>query len=122
MEAMSEIRRTSFSSSYFPACSSRASSSNDRSKWSSMVLLPRPVMIRMSSIPAATACSTTYWIAGLSTMGSISFGWDFVAGRNLVPSPAAGMTAFFTFIQSSWGDRESIPGIGGANRPPSALR
>ena len=47
----------------------------------------------MSSAPAATASSTTYWIAGLSTTGSISFGIAFVAGRNRVPRPAAGMTA-----------------------------
>jgi hypothetical protein len=33
-------------------------------------------------------------MAGLSTTGSISFGIAFVAGRNRVPSPAAGMTAF----------------------------
>src|SRR5687767_3359152 len=47
----------------------------------------------MSSRPAMTASSTTYWIAGLSTMGSISLGCAFVTGRNRVPSPAAGMTA-----------------------------
>ena len=46
--------------------------------------------------PAATASSTTYWIDGLSTTGSISFGWLLVAGRNRVPSPAAGITAFFS--------------------------
>src|SRR5947199_3823448 len=33
---------------------------------------------------------------GLSTSGSISFGWAFVAGRNRVPRPAAGKTAFRT--------------------------
>ena len=49
-----------------------------------------------SSSPAATASSTTYWIAGLSTTGSISFGVALVAGRNRVPSPAAGMTALRT--------------------------
>jgi hypothetical protein len=27
-------------------------------------------------------------------MGNISFGCDFVAGKNLVPKPAAGITAF----------------------------
>ena len=43
--------------------------------------------------PAATASSTTYWIAGLSTTGSISFGIALVAGRNRVPIPAAGITA-----------------------------
>ena len=46
--------------------------------------------------PAATASSTTYWMAGLSTTGSISFGVDLVAGRNRVPSPAAGTTALVT--------------------------
>ncbi len=61
-----------------------------------MARLPRPVMMRMSVRPAATASSTTYWIDGLSTTGSISFGWLFVAGRNRVPRPAAGMTAFLT--------------------------
>jgi hypothetical protein len=39
-----------------------------------------------------------YWIAGLSTRGSISFGWAFVAGRNLVPKPAAGITALLILI------------------------
>ena len=31
-------------------------------------------------------------------MGSISFGMVLVAGRNLVPSPAAGITAFLTLV------------------------
>ncbi len=44
--------------------------------------------------PARTASSTTYWIAGLSTTGSISLGVALVAGRNRVPRPAAGITAF----------------------------
>src|SRR4051812_3418162 len=52
--------------------------------------------MRTSLRPARTASSTTYWIAGLSTTGSISFGVALVAGRNRVPSPAAGMTAFRT--------------------------
>src|SRR5207249_3452203 len=39
--------------------------------------------------PEATASSTTYWIIGLSTSGSISFGWALVAGRKRVPRPAA---------------------------------
>src|SRR5439155_1343444 len=55
-------------------------------------------MMRMSWIPAPTACSTTNWMAGLSTSGSISLGCAFVAGRKRVPSPAAGMTAFLTLI------------------------
>src|SRR5947209_3571883 len=53
-------------------------------------------MMRMSRRPARTASSTTYWIAGLSTTGSISFGCAFVAGRKRVPRPAAGMTALLT--------------------------
>jgi hypothetical protein len=40
--------------------------------------------------------STTYWICGLSTTGSISFGCAFVAGRKRVPKPAAGSTALRT--------------------------
>ena len=48
--------------------------------------------------PAATASSTTYWIAGLSTTGSISFGIAFVAGRNRVPRPAAGITALVNLV------------------------
>src|SRR5215470_7167820 len=44
----------------------------------------------------------TYWIRGLSTRGSISFGWAFVAGRNRVPKPAAGKTAFAMRIFSRY--------------------
>ncbi len=51
------------------------------------------------SIPAATASSTAYWMIGLSTSGSISFGCAFVAGRKRVPQPAAGKTAFRTRIE-----------------------
>ena len=42
-----------------------------------------------------------YWIVGISTIGSISLAIAFVAGRNLVPNPAAGIIAFLTFI-TSW--------------------
>src|SRR4051795_10054401 len=56
-------------------------------------------MMRMSSMPARTASSTTYWIAGLSTTGSISLGCALVAGRKRVPSPAAGMTALRTLMR-----------------------
>src|SRR5580698_2021168 len=59
--------------------------------------LLRPVMSSTSSSPAATASSTTYWIAGLSTRVSISLGVALVAGRNRVPRPAAGMTALRTW-------------------------
>jgi hypothetical protein len=34
----------------------------------------------------------------LSTIGNISFGEAFVAGKNLVPSPAAGNIAFLIFF------------------------
>src|SRR5262245_50532474 len=57
-------------------------------------------MIKMSCKPAAAASSTTYWIEGLSTTGSISFGWHLVAGRKRVPRPAAGMTALVTGLVS----------------------
>jgi hypothetical protein len=40
-------------------------------------------------------------MAGLSTTGSISFGIAFVAGKNRVPSPAAGITAFVIAIRLS---------------------
>src|SRR5689334_19489027 len=52
----------------------------------------------MLSTPDSTASSTPYWITGLSTRTSISFGWAFVAGRNRVPSPAAGRTALRTLL------------------------
>ena len=42
----------------------------------------------------AVASSTAYWISGLSTTGSISFGIAFVAGRKRVPSPPTGKMAF----------------------------
>src|ERR1700677_3116407 len=60
--------------------------------------LLRPVMSSTSCRPADTASSTTYWMAGLSTTGSISLGVALVAGRNRVPSPAAGMTALVTVL------------------------
>ena len=65
-----------------------------RSKWFASAFLLRPMIMSTSWRPASTASSTTYWIAGLSTTGSISFGIALVAGRKRVPSPAAGMTAF----------------------------
>jgi hypothetical protein len=58
-----------------------------------MARLVRLVTIRTSEMPAPTASSITYWMAGMSTSGSISLGTAFVTGRNRVPSPAAGMTA-----------------------------
>src|SRR5688572_7739399 len=58
-----------------------------------MAFLPRPVTMMIVVRPAATASSTTYWMMGLSTRGSISLGCALVAGRKRVPSPAAGKTA-----------------------------
>ena len=40
-----------------------------------------------------------YWMMGLSMMGSISFGWLFVAGNKRVPDPATAMTAFVISIR-----------------------
>jgi hypothetical protein len=40
----------------------------------------------------------TNWMIGLSTIGSISFGCTFVAGRKRVPNPAAGITAFLIIV------------------------
>ncbi|KIL31480.1 hypothetical protein B4145_3931 [Bacillus subtilis] len=37
-------------------------------------------------------------MVGLSTIGSISFGIAFVAGRKRVPKPAAGIMALRTFF------------------------
>src|SRR5258706_5605162 len=48
-------------------------------------------------MPAAAASSTAYWISGLSTIGSISFGLALVTGRKRLPSPATGNTAFRSF-------------------------
>src|ERR1039458_3410508 len=48
------------------------------------------------SHPEAMASSTPYWMMGLSTNGSISFGCALVAGRKRVPNPAAGKTALRT--------------------------
>src|SRR5258708_2328097 len=65
-----------------------------------MAFLPRPVTMMMLVRPAATASSMTYWMIGLSTRGSISFGWALVAGRKRVPRPAAGNTAFRILVMS----------------------
>src|SRR5258707_4137112 len=54
----------------------------------------------MSVTPAAAASSTAYWISGLSTTGSISFGLALVAGKKRLPSPATGKTAFVTLASA----------------------
>jgi hypothetical protein len=58
-----------------------------------MDVFPRPVTSRMSLMPARAASSTMYCSTGRSTTGSSSFGTAFVAGRNRVAMPAAGITA-----------------------------
>src|SRR5262245_63097147 len=47
-------------------------------------------------MPAAAASSTAYWMSGLSTIGSISLGLALVTGRNRLPRPATGNTAFLS--------------------------
>src|SRR6201985_247389 len=49
-------------------------------------------------MPASLASSTTYWINGLSTIVSISFGIALVAGSTRVPRPATGKTALRIFM------------------------
>src|SRR5687767_394909 len=77
--------------------SSSVSSSWALSKWSSIARLLRPVTKIISVMPAAAASSTAYWMSGLSTIGSISFGLAFVTGRKRLPRPATGNTAFLSF-------------------------
>src|SRR6266576_3770746 len=56
---------------------------------------------------------------GLSTRGSISLGWALVAGRNLVPQPAAGKTALRTRIEPR--DSMELGGERGvASLPPAS--
>ena len=76
-----------------------------RSKWSSITPLLRPVTKTKCSMPASRASSTTYWISGLSTMVSISFGIALVAGRTRVPRPATGKTALRIFMDA---DRDGL--------------
>src|SRR6267378_976697 len=84
-------------------------SSPTRARAQRIARLPRPVTMMISDRPEATASSTTYWIIGLSTSGSISFGCALVAGRNRVPSPAAGNTALRTFMRSLYVPRPCGP-------------
>src|SRR6201995_5784694 len=58
-----------------------------------MARLEAPVMKTSRVAPADSASSTAYWMRGLSTTGSISFGLALVAGRKRVPRPATGNTA-----------------------------
>ncbi len=63
------------------------------------------VTMTMWSMPAPTASSMISCNAGVSMIGSNSFGTALVAGRNRVPSPAAGMTAARTCIPTMLGRR-----------------
>src|ERR1041384_944577 len=87
-----------------------------------MERLLRPVMSSTSFRPAATASSTTYWMAGLSTTGSISLGVAFVAGRKRVPRPAAGTTALRTLRAGveGWGAIMRLMLARGAESGPRA--
>ena len=51
-------------------------------------------------MPLSIASSTAYWTKGLSIIGSISLGVAFDAGKNLVPKPATGNTAFLINLYS----------------------
>src|SRR5512136_619764 len=65
--------------------------------------LPSEVTMTTSSTPQPIASSTLYWMRGLFRRGSIPLGWDLVAGRNLVPHPAAVITAFFMLVVTGAG-------------------
>jgi len=59
--------------------------------------LLRPVINFNVSKPAAIDSSAAYCISGLSMMGKCSLSIALVAGKNLVPNPVTGKTAFRTF-------------------------
>src|SRR5512136_1155222 len=65
--------------------------------------LPRAVTMTTNSTPQPIASSTLYWMMGLFRRGSISLGWDLVTGRNLVPHPAAVITAFLMRVVTGTG-------------------
>ena len=50
--------------------------------------------IAMSVMPASTASSTAYWISGFDRTGKRALGTVRVTGKNRVPKPATGITAF----------------------------
>src|SRR6267143_989121 len=76
-----------------------------------MARLPPPVTMITCSIPLAIASSTPYWMVGLSTRGSISFGCALVTGRKRVPRPAAGKIALRTVWVAIY-DNLSVGDIG----------
>src|SRR5437764_3861123 len=93
MDAIWADARIRASPSLSSLAASASSSSCARSKWSSIDGLPRRVTISTSVRPALAASCTIISITGVSMTGSISLGVALVAGRNRVPSPAAGITA-----------------------------
>src|SRR6266478_3312839 len=58
-----------------------------------MDALFRPVTNKICSMPFWTSSSTTYCTIGFRATGSISLGWDLVAGSSRVPTPATGTIA-----------------------------
>src|SRR5699024_195270 len=60
------------------------------------------VMKIISSAPAAIASLTAYCTSGLSTTGRISLALALVAGKNRVPRPATGNTAFRMRMRGSF--------------------
>ena len=100
---MDQIRRTSSSRPAAPERARWLSRAASWAKYLSSASLPSEVTTITSSIPAAAASSTWYWIIGLSRMGRSSLGTTLEAGRNRVPSPPAGMTALRTLAGSFTG-------------------
>ena len=72
-----------------------------------MTLLLRPVTKMKCSMPASLASSITCCKTGRSTTQSISFGTDFVAGRNRVPRPATGENGFADALSHKGNPMES---------------
>src|SRR5256884_823596 len=84
--------------------------------------LPPPVTMITCSIPLAIASSTPYWMVGLSTSGSISFGWALVTGRKRVPRPAAGKIALRTVMFDNLTSVDRYPSQTWVGAPPRASR
>ena len=111
---------SSSSSAVLPRSFSVSSSSNWRSKWSSITPLLRPVTKMKCSMPASRASSTTCWISGRSTTGSISFGIALVAGRKRVPRPATGKMALRMWVMRNSSVFGGVDLAGQKARGPSA--
>ena len=88
-------RRTFSSIAFLPRASRVPSSTRSSTKCATTPSLPSEVMMISRWAPASAASAATSSIPGVSTTGSNSFGTVLVAGRNRVPSPAAGTTAVY---------------------------